>query len=152
MRKLSILILTVLCTSVFAESFNEYGIWQAIDNVVLSAGQRRSFGPVSVSGRESEINTHVYGVTGNGDSLKINLVIYGMMNYALADTVHRKELATTGTTSISGTTTTLADTLSGVESFPYVFGTIQNKDTNNNVTVDVWLYSVPSERTIVRLR
>lgn len=152
MRKLLILAVILLCASVLAESFNEYGVWHAVDTVELSASEKRSFGPINMSGREAEINAHVYAIPTTGDSVRVNLVLYGMMNYALADTAHMRLLTSTGTTSQVSTVITLSDTLAGIESFPYLYGVIENKDADSEVDIDVWLYAKPDMRSLIRLR
>ncbi len=148
MKKLLFILLTLVFVSIAYGDFNERHVWKALSGITVIHGATYSFGPRDMSDRENEFNVFVFGAS-NGDSLKTKIDIYGMMNYALADT-NENILITTQTNVTNDSTVTLADTLDGNEHFPYIFGKITNNHASASVVFDLYIYSKPREITITR--
>jgi|6_EtaG_2_1085325.scaffolds.fasta_scaffold87659_2 hypothetical protein len=148
---ITILVLSLSAVA-FSQTIDQYGVYHAVEEQTLAAEEQVTFGPFFVGNRKAEINAFVYGITSSGDSLKVDLDIYGMMTNNIADTLKADLIASTGVTSLADSTVALADTLVDTENFPILYGKLLNADTNNTVTVDVFIHIRPSDRALIRLR
>jgi hypothetical protein len=148
MKNLCITLLSVLLlASPVRAEFNLYGVWEAVSSTELAKGQSVSFGTQRVQDRERDYTVLVY--RSGSDSTKAVLVLYGMMSYALADTVQRYEVLR-DTMETVASVTVLSDSLIGLEHFPFMYGTLKNTDADSSATFTVYVYT--REETTLRLR
>jgi hypothetical protein len=150
MRKLVLILFLACGTAWGATPFDENGVWRAVDTYSLAKGKTIGFGPQTMTQRDGKICVLVYGRTG-GDSLKVTVILYGMMGYSLADTLHMTPIQTK-TVATTGKTVVLADTLEGAKSFPFLYGKVKNNHPDSTATIDVYLYSLPRDNSVTMVR
>lgn len=143
---IAILLLIILKFNI--SSYTKYDVWNPILSLALAPGDSCSFGPQDVTDREKEYVLFAYS-TPNADSLKLSL--YGMMNYAKADTVHMILLTANTTTKISLKTVVLPDSLDDDENFPFVYGRVSNENASaETLTVNVYFYAKKRDINIIK--
>lgn len=151
MKRLMVFILIALCGgATAATNFDGNGVWYAVENTAITAGNTVNFGPQNVTQRANEINLLAYGAT-SGDSLKLTITIYGMMTYATVDTIHAVQLKTT-TVATTGKTVALCDTLIADSQYPFIWGKVKNNHASASATVKLWLYAKPRETNFITVR
>lgn len=148
----TILIFLLCASTAYAtENFDSRGVWHPVSSVTLASGASVSFGIIDVTDREAELALGIYGTTPD-DSLNVTVSILGMMSPNLADTA-KSVTVYSGTTLTGGGMVVLPDTLVGDEMVPYMYGTITNADADSTLSgLDVWLYMIPRELTLIRER
>ena len=135
-----------------AEQFDEYGRWEAVSTVSLSAGEYKIIGVAQTTNRDQEFNVCVYGDTG-GDSLKFTLNVLGGMSFDLADSSKFKNLISSTVAQVKTTKTyAVSDTLEGNEMFPFMYLTIINDHADSSATYDVVVYMRDRVVESIRLR
>ena len=150
MRKyIIILCLLFSMAGVADNTFNEYGVWHAIESTTLTAGQRTSAGPIDLLLSEKYFTFLVYGVA--TDSIYPKLDVYGMMTFTKADTV-KGVLISSSSSYTADSTMVLADSLLDNEAFPFLFIQLSNIHPDSSGVFDVYGFSRPTQRTVLRVR
>lgn len=150
MRKYIIITCLLISFAVIADNtFNEYGVWHAIESTTLTAGQRTSAGPIDLSLSEKYYAFLVYGLA--TDSIYPKLDVYGMMTFTKADTV-KGVLISSSTSYTADSTMVLADSLVDNETFPFLFIQLTNIHPDSTAVFDVYGFSRPTPRTVLRVR
>ena len=145
-----VLILSLVMGYAYANVFDEYGRWVAIDTVAHSAGDYTIVGPVTVTSRDQEFNVIVYGDTG-GDSLKFTLKVFGGFSYDPADSSKFISIISETVAQVKTEKTyAVSDTLGGNEMFPFMYLTFRNDHADSSADIDVVVYA--RERTVQPLR
>ena len=143
--KWMLLTLFFFATQVFAETFDDRGVWHPIQGVTLTAEYVQTVGVIDASDMQGELNVLISGGTAN-DSLQVTLEIRGMMSPNLADSALSVQIFTV-TSAGADDAIAFADTLIGDELFPYLIMRLTNDDAYNSTTeVNLWLYMYPRER------
>jgi len=144
-----LLALLLICSVAIADDFNDRGVWHPVDRDTLAAGQVKTIGIRDVSDRENEITMLIHGTATTG-SLKVWLRLYGMMSAVLKDTSEMIIIFDDSSAVVSDSTIVFADTLSGSEHFPHLYGRLANIHPTNTDTLSFYLYAKPKDVTILR--
>lgn len=139
-----------MCGTAIADTvFNQFGVWHAIENTALGAGQVVSAGPIDVTTGETEINVLLYCVA--TDTTWVTLNVYGMMTYTLSDTT-KGVLLGTKTEYTADSTVVFADTLEAGSAFPFLYIQVKNAHPSDADTIDAYVYTRPIQRSFIRAR
>ncbi len=139
-----LLVMTMTPAPAWAGVFDDRGVWNPVSGATLAGEAVVSFGPIDVSDRERELSFTVSGNSGD-DSLTVKIDLYGMMSANASDTTVALEVFS-GTYRVVTDAVTIADTLSGANQYPYLFGRLTNVDADSSIAgVDAWLYMRPRE-------
>lgn len=148
--RIVIIVAALLAIAIPAHAdFNANGVWEAVVSDTLSPGESVSFGPQLVWDRQQEYNVVVYR-TGS-DSTLATLTLYGLMNYAYADTLKRVQIHQTAIASAAASVA-LADTLADNENFPFMQGVLANNDGDSTAVFSVYIFAREADRMILRMR
>ncbi len=152
MKILAFILVFVLAGYSYADKFDEYGRWVAVNSVTLAAGDYSILGTVIATDRDQEFNVILYGDTG-GDSLKFTLTVFGGFSYALTDSSKFINLISSTVAQVKTEKTyAVSDTLTGNEMFPFMYLTLRNDHADSSATFDVVMHARKRTVTSIRLR